>query len=301
MKVSVGINNCYACKRWPEPDVWGAHVRDRWKLRHVQFSFDLLDPRCSESARDSMCGAVRNASEKYGFTIHSAFTGVAAYTYNLLSHPFPEFRADALKWCEQACVVAEKIGAGGVGGSVAAASVSSLADGETWEYLTRALVESMRYFARYAAAHGRSFVLWEPTPVRREFTQSIDEARRLYERFNTDVPIPVYFCIDVGHQCASGLKGQDRDPYAWLEKLGRYSPVVHVQQTDGMSDHHWPFTKEYNRQGIIKIDRVLESLDKSGLKEVVLILEAIHAFECEEHKVLEDLDESFEYLKRFES
>ena len=45
--------------------------------------------------------------------------------------------------------------------------------------------------------------------------------------------------------------GDDRDPYAWLERLGRRAPVVQLQQADGQADHHWPFTPETNATGII--------------------------------------------------
>ena len=28
-------------------------------------------------------------------------------------------------------------------------------------------------------------------------------------------------------------EAHDGDPYAWLRALGRYSPIIHLQQTDG--------------------------------------------------------------------
>jgi D-erythrulose 1-phosphate 3-epimerase len=102
MKVHLGINNIYAAKRWPEPDVWGRQVTERWGLQHVQFCFDLLDPRSGEEARSAMCAEVRAASRKYGFQIHSAFIGFGAYAYNLLLHPMAELRKDAVRWCEPA-------------------------------------------------------------------------------------------------------------------------------------------------------------------------------------------------------
>jgi hypothetical protein len=35
----------------------------------------------------------------------------------------------------------------------------------------------------------------------------------------------------------TGTAGPDRDPYAWLERLGARAPVVQLQQSDGMADH----------------------------------------------------------------
>jgi sugar phosphate isomerase/epimerase len=53
---------------------------------------------------------------------------------------------------------------------------------------------------------------------------------------------------------------EDGDTYVWLERLACYSPIIHVQQTDGKSSPHRPFTKEYNRQGIIRADKVLKAI-----------------------------------------
>lgn len=58
----------------------------------------------------------------------------------------------------------------------------------------------------------------------------------------------------------------DGDPYNWLEVLGCYSPIVHLQQTNGNASSHWPFTDKYNAQGIIEGEKVLESLYKSYLQ-----------------------------------
>jgi len=299
MKVHLGINNCYAVKRWPEPDVWGKQISERLGLRYVQFTFDLLDPRCTEEVRYSMCGEIKRAAKKFGFEVHNAVTGLAAFTYNMFLHPFIEFRKDGLRWCEQAAVTSEWMGARGVGGGLSGASTESFKDPVRREYLVNEFIESLKYFARYAAVHNQKFIIWEPSPLGRDMLCSIDEGFRLHERLNRDVPIPIQFNINLGHQCGYEMKGRDRDTYKWLEELGRFSPVINIQQTDGLFDRHWPFTKEYNEKGIIKMDKVLKALDKSGLKEVYFFPEIIHPFELEESEVLKDLDESFKYLKQF--
>jgi len=56
---------------------------------------------------------------------------------------------------------------------------------------------------------------------------------------------------------------EDGDTYRWLEELGCYSPIIHMQQTDGVTSHHAPFTELHNRTGIIKGDRVLRAIAKS--------------------------------------
>jgi hypothetical protein len=56
---------------------------------------------------------------------------------------------------------------------------------------------------------------------------------------------------------------EDGDPYAWLGAFGCYSPIIHLQQTDGSSSSHQPFTSECNARGRIFGDKVLEALRSS--------------------------------------
>jgi D-erythrulose 1-phosphate 3-epimerase len=298
MKAHLGVNTIYAAKRWPEPEVWGQHVGERWGLTQVQFCYDLLDPRMSLEARSRMAAEVKQAARQHHFSVHNCFIGGGAYAYNLLLHPFSEFRQDARRWCELATDTAVQLGALGSGGPIAAASVRDASDPAKREVLLQYLVEGLQQYARYAAAQGQQFILWEPSPIGREMLISIDEGHALYARLNQGSPIPIHYCLDVGHQCGYEMRGADLDTYKWLEELGRYSPVLHLQQTDGLWDRHWAFTEEHNREGIIRMDKVLAALERSGLQEVCLFAEIIHAFEFEEEKLLAELDETFAYLKR---
>lgn len=55
----------------------------------------------------------------------------------------------------------------------------------------------------------------------------------------------------------------DSDMYNWLEALGCYSPIIHLQQTDGKTSGHAAFTPETNKEGIVRGDKMLESIKKS--------------------------------------
>ncbi|KKK75953.1 hypothetical protein LCGC14_2868580, partial [marine sediment metagenome] len=43
-KITLGVNNCFAIGRYPEPEEWLGVVKSELGLEHVQFSFDMLDP-----------------------------------------------------------------------------------------------------------------------------------------------------------------------------------------------------------------------------------------------------------------
>jgi len=300
VKLTLGINNCWAVKRYVSPREWIEITASELELNVVQFSFDLLDPRTKPAARDSMIWEILDSAREYGVVIHSAFTGLAAYSFNLLMHPDPGIRADALDWYESAIEVASRLNVEGVGGHVAAMTWKDYKDEERRKYLIKVLIENLKYLSKVAKAKNVKMLLWEPMPVAREPPATIDEAKELLKLANEDSYVPIKLCIDVGHACnpwASDKK--DLDPYEWLRELGSESPCIHVQQTDGKADRHWPFTEEYNKIGIIRPEKLIEALEGSGSKENYLFLEIIHPFEYREDKVIEDLKASVKYWKEF--
>lgn len=60
---------------------------------------------------------------------------------------------------------------------------------------------------------------------------------------------------------------KDSDTYAWLEELGCYSPIIHMQQVTGDKSAHLPFTDKYNLRGKIHPQKVLDALYKSFITE----------------------------------
>lgn len=53
---------------------------------------------------------------------------------------------------------------------------------------------------------------------------------------------------------------QDADPDSWSRALGCFAPIIHLQQTDGSTSAHRPFTEKHNRQGIVTPPRLLLAL-----------------------------------------
>jgi sugar phosphate isomerase/epimerase len=102
---------------------------------------------------------------------------------------------------------------------------------------------------------------------------------------------------------------EDSDPYKWLKTLGAWSPIIHMQQTDGFSSSHAPFTPETNSRGIINGKQLLESLAESFSSEekgmppktgkIVLAFEIFIPNVQYSYDGIEDLKETFAYWKRF--
>jgi len=54
----------------------------------------------------------------------------------------------------------------------------------------------------------------------------------------------------------------DAELYRWVEELSCYSPIMHIQQTDGSYSAHRPFTKKYNPNGIVNPTDLLKAIVK---------------------------------------
>jgi sugar phosphate isomerase/epimerase len=291
MRVHLGINTCFAVKRWPRPADWAPIVTDRLGLGLVEHSFDLVD--LTAAAIDQQVKELMAAASTGGLTINSTFTGLAVYSSNLLLSPDPATRAAARSWFREAIAFTERIGGAATGGHVGAFSVPDWRESprreERWENLRTDLGE----LARDARSHGLAAFLIENLAAARE-PSTMAMVRDLLTEGDA-AHSPIRLALDVGHMCVAGTSGDDRDPYAWLRDLGRAAFEVQLQQSDAQGDHHWPFTPEANRRGRIEADRVIDSLGESGVEELALILEIIPAFEQDDDAVLADLAASVEY------
>jgi sugar phosphate isomerase/epimerase len=291
----LGINTCFAVKRWPQPERWARLVRDELELDLVQHSLDLVDLDVPQAAVTDQATQLRAACASIGLTLHSTFTGLAAYSASLLLHPDRTARAQARDWYQRVIGFTADTGAQATGGHVGAFSVEDYRDRSRRAQLWDELTESLAQLAGNAHDRGLSYLLAENLAAARE-----PSTMAMIESLLTggdQAHVPVRLCLDVGHQCVPGTAGPDRDPYAWLARLGGRAPVVQLQQTDGTSDHHLPFTPQANAAGIIEPARVLAALDRSGAAAVALILEIIPPFEQDDDQVLDDLRQSAAYWR----
>jgi len=297
VRVELGINTCFAVKRWPRPEDWAPIVADRLGLGLVQHSFDLIPDPVTRDAESSLAGAraVATTAADAGLRIHSTFTGLAAYSANLLLDPEAVGRAAASAWYERAIAYTAALGGVATGGHVGAFSVPDWTDparrAARWDDLRTAL-DGLAGAARRA---GLEYLMVENLAAARE-PSTMAMIRELLTVGDAD-RVPIQLSLDVGHMCATGTSGPDRDPYAWLRELGPYAPVVQLQQSDAEGDHHWPFTPDRNAAGRIDADRVLAALADGGVEQTALILEVIPSFEQEDGAVLDDLATSVDYWR----
>ena len=291
MQVRLGINTCFAVKRWPLPADWIPIVRDRLDLKLVQHSFDLVPAGSTTADAEALAVSVAAA----GLALHSTFTGLAAYSDNRLLSPEAAGRGAAANWFEWAIRWTAAVGGVATGGHVGAFSVADRADPVRRASLWADLQAALLRLSGTASRAGLEYLMVENLAAAREPSTMA----MIHDLLTSgdDGHVPIRLCLDVGHMCVPGTSGADRDPYAWLRELGRAAPVVQLQQSDADGDHHWPFTAEHNAVGRVDADRVLEALADGGVDETVLILEVIPAFEQDDDAVLNDLIASADYWR----
>ena len=294
MQLALGINTCFAVKRWPRPDDWAPIVRERLGLTLVEHSFDLVEPDDAAHLAGAAASVV-DATRRHGIRVHSTFTGLAAYSANLLLHPEPAARAAALGWFRRAIDFTAAVGGTATGGHVGAFSVTEWRDQTLRQERWAGLKAALRELSETAAGAGLESLLVENLAAAREpSTRAM--IRELLSPADGE-HAAVGLCLDVGHMCVPGTRGAERDPYVWMRELGSSAPEIQLQQCDADGDHHWPFTPERNLQGRIDADHLIASLGEGGVAATTLILEVIPPFEQDDDMVIDDLARSVDYWR----
>jgi hypothetical protein len=62
-------------------------------------------------------------------------------------------------------------------------------------------------------------------------------------------------------------------------------------------DRHWPFTAEFNAQGIVRADHVIDLVARFDRDEVELMLEPMFAFEAADQEVVDALADCVEFWR----
>jgi sugar phosphate isomerase/epimerase len=286
--VQLGINTCFAVKRWPRPADWAPIVRDTLGLDLVQVSLDLVDLTQDDDSMARDIDVHLEAADSYDIRIHSVFTGVAGYSLNLMLHPNERQRDAAERWYERAIEFAGRLGVESFGGHVGAYSVPDWSDPARRTMLWDELKVRLDRLAGVARDRGLQGLLVENLAARRE-PSTMANIESLITR-GDEQHVPIELCLDVGHMCVPETEGDDRDPYAWLRRLGGRAAVIQIQQGDEFGDRHWPFTSEHDDVGRINPTMVLEALGNKSTAP--LVFEVIPAFEAPDDTTIADLVES---------
>src|SRR5207247_3652447 len=131
------------------------------QLDLVQHSLDLVDMDAPAAEADDQAARLRAACADFGLHLDSTFTGLAAYSSNLLLHPDRSARNRASDWYRQVIDFTAAAGAGAAGGHVGAFSIDDWRDPARKRQLWDELGESLAGLAAYARARGLTALMAE--------------------------------------------------------------------------------------------------------------------------------------------
>jgi D-erythrulose 1-phosphate 3-epimerase len=293
--IPLGVNLSFCVKRWVTPALWTKVVRERLDLDLVQFSFDLVDPCWPDDLLDDLAADIRRHAGEQGITVHSAFIGLAHYTFNQMLHPEPRVRDLAEAWLKRAYRFAASAGITRVGGPLGA--VASRVDGREPDALAEAdyhdLIARMLRLGEAASSEGITELFVEPTPMRREWPWTPAQASRMAGDVATS-KVPWRFCLDWGHGTFEPLYGRYRARMEdWYETLGASVGAIHIQQTDFQLDRHWDFTEA----GKVNPYEAAALQRRTGLEDRPVFLEVFYPFERDDASILDAVTRSMAILK----
>jgi len=293
--MQIGVNLSFCVKRWVTPQLWAPIVRETLDLDLVQFSFDLIDPMWPDDLLAELAEELRSTAKQHGLAIHSAFIGLAHYTYNQLLHPNPRVRDAAEAWLRRAYRFARLAGVERVGGPLGA--IASRVDGEEAESIAEVdyhdLVARLIRLSAAAKAESLSELYVEPTPLRREWPWTIAQAQRLSADL-AGAEVPWKYCLDWGHATFEPLYGRYRAGMSpWFKALGDSVGMAHLQQTDFQFDRHWDFTET----GGVDPAAAAAAQREAGLADRPVFLEVFYPFERDDASVLSAMRRSIAQIK----
>ena len=375
MKISLAIDNCFAMKRWIQPNEW-MELAKSMDLHFIEASADNeIDPLYSTPQHlTQWIQAVGQASRETGVRVANLYSGHGTYCTLGLAHPDPAVRGHIKNdWMMPMMSQAAAVGAG-LGFYVHAFCERVLNDPALYEKTYATLIQDLRDLAQHAANVGMGPFGIEQMYSPHQIPWTVQGAQDFLARTNDNTGgAPVYLTLDTGHQsgqrrflapgaeqlreCYDAIqlertsdvylgtrahylafaqkikKGmpfadfceeveafvqthpylfsryEDGDPYQWLEALGCYSPIVHLQQTDGTFSAHKSFTPANNARGIITPTRVLEAIHRSTQRETVagqpkvdhvyLTLEIFLSTACDSRIAVEEIEQSAQYWRQF--
>ncbi len=295
MSFRLGTNLGFAINKYIEPEIWSKIVAEDLELKYVQFVADLLNPFLPKEYISSQTDRIITAVNHYGITIESLFT--SAFTrVNHLMNPDEEARKIWLNWFKDFLDIGAKFGAKNLGSHFGILTFRDYDDLGRREFVIEQGVKGWQELSFYAKELGYESLIFEPMSVPREMANTVAETKTLLDRVNAHCGVPMRVCLDVGH----APHPDERDPYPWIEQLADVSPVIHLQQTVLHKSNHAPFTAEANKDGIIKGEKVMECVKKSGCTDSFFAFEISHREHFDsEFKTIGDLKESVKYWRRF--
>lgn len=289
----LGLNLSFATKRFTEPKQLARICKKDLNVEHIQFTWDLIDPWWPDKERDILTKEYREAFENEGLIIDATFGGLASYTYSQLLAPTETQREISYIFFKRAIDLTVAMGAGIMGTPVGGMSYNDAKDEKRRAELYEIMLGYLRKLANYGKEKGLKEIHIEATPLITEFPHSPEMSLKMMKDLS-DSAIPFKLLIDWGHALYQPLLQEKADMTLWLKECAPYVGSIHLQQTDGLLDRHWDFTKT----GIVTPELIKAATSEAGLDHIIQYLEVVTAFEADDDEIYDGMIKSMQYLQK---
>lgn len=294
-KIHFGVHLGFAVNRWPEPEEWARLLSEELGLKHAQFCSDLLQPHFPDEIIDQQIALINEACKTYDIKLLHTFT---SQRWMYCGHPDGKTREYWHWWLKRFSDISARIGSISTGSRL---GIYSFRDFEKRkELIFNEIVKFWRKWAEYSEKVGLKCLTFEHMSIPRELAETIEEARKVLDSMNKpESAVPILLCLDTDQGNALSGNPKDGDPYEWIRTFGKEAPVLQLKQRiHGNVSSGKPFTVEFNRNGMITPEKIIEAIEESGTKEIALYMEPSFRERLPyDNNVIKNLKDSVEFWK----
>ncbi len=296
MTFTLSVNTNPLVNRFAEPEDLVDVLVNEICIRHIQLVHEFINPSWDTKTVRRLTDRMAKSLSANRAKITSAMTGPYG-RLNHFGHPDAEVRAYYTRWFKTYVDIAADLGCPAIGTQFAILTYKDHDDAKRYRAIMDTALNCWLDVAEYAHKKGLSYLFWEPMSVSRELGHTLKSTQELQDWINAaNLPIPLLPMIDIDHGDVSSPEKRDVDPYAWAETFATQSPIIHIKQSSMNKGGHWPFTAQYNADGKITPEKLLNAIVKGGSTTNELCLElAFREREPSDRSVIPALKESVAY------
>ena len=296
MGFTLSVNTNPLVNRFAEPEDVINVLADDIGIGHIQLVHEFINPSWQATTVKRLTDRMAQACASKRAKITSMMTGPYG-RLNHFTHPDAEVRAYYVKWFKGMADIASDLGCPAIGTQFGIFTYRDYDDGARRAELMQVALDCWRDLAEHARARGITWMFWEPMSVGRELGHTLKDTQDLQDWIDAaDFPIPFRPMIDIDHGDVSSPNPDDVDPYAWAKTFATQSPIIHIKQSTMNKGGHWPFTAQYNENGRITPQKLIEAVEAGRGYDNELCLElAFREREPTDRSVVAALRESVEY------
>ena len=296
MALTLSLNTNPLVNRYAEPDDLINTVAHDLKIRDLQLTHEFINPSWPAATITKLTRQMHAALERTGVRVTSGMTGPYG-RLNHFGHPDPDVRHYYVEWFKIFADITAELGGTSVGTQFAIFTYKDFDDNARRENLIDIAIDCWAEVAEHAARAGLKYVFWEPMSVGREFGETIASCLSLQKRIEAHkMAIPMWMMADIDHGDVTSANPDDFDPYAWACAVPKFSPIIHIKQSLLDKGGHRPFTKEFNAQGQIQPEPLLQAFKKGGAKDNEICLElSFKEREPNDRQVIEQIADSVDF------